>query len=111
MAVEARGRTVEYKGYQVIARASWRPAGYYKCRFAVYRTTARGTHEIVYQGVIASPDYTAEGTAEAHGARAARDWIDRQARKQAVRAVHREPCTGIELHTVAPHSPIGFAYG
>ena len=104
---------MEYKGYEVIARASQLPAGHYKARYAVYTTTSDAAHEVVYQGMIASPDYGTPAVAEAQATRAAQGWIDTQARKHSLRTIHRERFSGegMETLTVEPHTPIGFAYG
>lgn len=104
---------MEYKGYAVIARASQLPAGHYKARYAVYATTSGGAHEVVYQGVIASPDYDTPAVAEAQATRAAQGWIDTQARKHSLRTIRRQRFAGVgvEILTVEPHTPIGFAYG
>ena len=58
--------TVEYKGYEVITRATRLPAGYYKSHFAVYHTGSKDVHEILHQGTIASPEFDNSASADAH---------------------------------------------
>ena len=98
---------MEYKGYEVITRASQLPAGHFKARFAVYPINSGGVHEVVYQGVIASPDYTNAAAAEAEATRAARAWINTQARMHSPRPIRLQRA---DAHKLEPGRPISFAY-
>ena len=93
---------MEYKGYGVVARASRLPAGHFKSQFAVYRTNSASVLELVYQGLIASPDYTNPAAADAHAIRVAQAWIDIRARKHWPRV---EQCATVGTSTRESRTP------